>query len=127
MTSTNIHPETIAETFFPLEIDPSGLDQHTDGAKLDAGKTMWDLLPLDALEQVANVMTFGATKYTPNGWKYVDNAENRYYSAQMRHEVLKRRGDIWDKETKLLHAAHAACNALFRLQLDLEKLKRETE
>lgn len=39
----------------------------TGGVKLDQGKARWDLLPCDALDAVAEVLTFGAKKYTQYG------------------------------------------------------------
>lgn len=95
-----------------------------EGIKLDNGKLRWDLLPLEAIEAVVEVMTFGANKYTPNGWKTVPDAEDRYFAAQMRHSVTNRqKQELVDPESGLLHLAHEACNAVFRLQLKLEQIR----
>lgn len=97
------------------------------GVKFDKGKPRWDLLPLEAVEEVVKVMTFGANKYTPDGWKTVEDAENRYFAAQMRHSVANRLEEETDPESGLLHLAHEACNAIFRLQLKLESYKEQYE
>lgn len=87
-------------------------DQHQ---KKDAGKVPHELLPEDALEQVARVLAFGARKYRPRGWE--DGIEySRVYGA------IKRHGKAWfqdreelDPETGLSHLAHLACEVLFVL------------
>jgi len=43
-----------------------------NGVKYDSGKPDYTLLPLDALEQVVEVLTFGAAKYDRDNWKKVD-------------------------------------------------------
>lgn len=100
--------------------DPNGVDQHAPGAKLDAGKADASLL-LDfglALHAVAQIGTFGAKKYTRGGWKTVPDGETRYTAAMIRH-LLQEHVEKVDKDSGLLHAAHAAWNALARLQLML--------
>ena len=102
--------------------DPNGKTAHEPGAKLDAGKVRADLVmsgfPL-ALLAVAEVATYGAHKYTENGWRQVPDGVRRYTAAKDRHRLL---GAIEtrDPESNLLHAAHEAWNALAVLQLMLE-------
>lgn len=94
--------------------DPNGIEQHKPGAKLDAGKTRWSLLPLGVIEGVAKVMTFGANKYSEGGWKEVPEARERYFSALMRHWVAMTENDeYYDLESGLPHWAHFCCNAVF--------------
>ena len=97
----------------PVEKDPNNIDQHVPGAKLDAGKNRWDLLPLEVVEGVVKVMTFGASKYTPNGWKEVPEAEARYFSAMMRHYRAIQRGEYLDPDSGLPHWMHFVTNAVF--------------
>ena len=47
------------------------------GVKYDSDKPKWNLLPWDELEDVVKVLTFGAKKYAPDNWKFVDDANNR--------------------------------------------------
>lgn len=104
------------------EIDPNGLDAHTPGAKLDAGKPDADLL-LDmgrALMAVAEVGTFGARKYSRGGWTHVKDGPNRYTAALLRHLLAEGRGVI-DQDSGLRHAAQVAWNALARLELMLKE------
>jgi len=107
------------------ELDPSNKDPHTPGAKLDAGKTRLGLVLggfSRALEEVGRVGTFGAQKYTDDGWLDVPNGEARYTDAMLRHYMAEDR-EIFDKETQLLHAAHLAWNALARLDLMLREVQ----
>ncbi len=102
------------------EADPSGVDPHTPGAKLDAGKVEFGLIMNGmprALRQVARVATYGANKYTRDGWLSVPDGPRRYTDALHRHLNAEACGALHDPDTQLEHAAHAAWNALARLEL----------
>ena len=104
------------------QLDLFGKEQHESGAKLDFGKVRVSLVLLGfarALEEVSKVGTFGAKKYTDNGWVEVPNGEQRYTDALFRHILQEARGEDIDSESSLPHAAHAAWNALARLDLML--------
>lgn len=104
------------------ERDPYGIEQHVAGAKLDAGKLRAGLVLGDfahALLAVARVGTFGAVKYTPHGWLSVSDGVDRYTDALYRHLLAEARGEKFDSESSIEHAAHAAWNALARLELML--------
>lgn len=90
------------------------------GLKFDNGKTRYDLYPLDAYEGCTKVLTFGAQKYTPNGWKSVPDAKNRYYAALVRHLNAQKihtdnggNGLALDEESGLPHLDHAQCCLVF--------------
>lgn len=110
------------------EHDSTGRSAHEPGAKLDAGKQRPALVLGNfarALSAVADVGTYGAKKYTPNGWRTVPNGVERYSDAMMRHWLQEQQGELCDPETKLLHAAHLAWNALARLELMLSGADKE--
>jgi hypothetical protein len=69
------------------------------------------------------VGTFGAEKYTDNGWMDVPDGEARYTDALLRHVLADLGGRSKDEESGLLHAAHAAWNALAVLDLKLRELE----
>ena len=97
-----------------------GLNPHTPGAKLDAGKNRLGLVFTgfaNALDEVGRVGTYGAQKYTADGWRRVPNGVERYTDAMYRHLLAEASGDVFDNGTELLHAAHTAWNALARLEL----------
>jgi len=113
-------------TVSTYESDPNGLDQHAVGSKLDAGKPKLGLVLGDfgnALLAVGEVGTFGADKYTAHGWLSVENGEARYTDALYRHLVKEGLGETVDEDSELLHAAHAAWNALAKLELQLRNAK----
>lgn len=85
-----------------------------EGVKYDGEKVRWDLLPGDALEEIAKVLTVGAKKYGDRNWELGMNW-SRPFAAMMRHGWAWFRGEDYDQETGLLHIAQAACNAIFLL------------
>lgn len=94
------------------------------GVKHDTGKPRCSLVLggfSHALLEVANVGTFGAQKYTDNGWLTVENGIERYSDALLRH-LFAENDSLTDHESDLLHAAHVAWNALARLELLLGEL-----
>lgn len=104
------------------EKDPQGIDQHSPGAKLDSGKNRLGLVLGGfslALQEVGKVGTFGANKYTDNGWKEVVGGIERYGDAQLRHKLSELAGEEVDPDSGFLHAAHDAWNSLARLELML--------
>lgn len=106
-----------------IERDPNGRRANEPGAKLDSGKVKAHLMLSGfslALREVAKVTTYGAEKYSPNGWLEVPDGEQRYADAMMRHILLSVR-EPFDAESKLSHIAHAAWNVLAILELELRK------
>lgn len=109
------------------EADPTGRDPHAPGAKLDAGKLRPTLVIRDmarALEAVIKVATDGANKYTPGGWLEVPNAKERYEDADLRHMLKRFKGEAVDTDSKSLHLAHNAWNALAKLELHLREQEK---
>ena len=113
------------------------------GMKFDKGKLEWSLLPFKAVEQVIGVLMYGAVKYDRDNWKKVENWQERYWNAAIRHLVDHKKGEDLEPESGLTHLAHACCCLLFLLAMgrvsgDLEaalekanalrqeRLKRET-
>lgn len=91
------------------------------GDKRDDGKPRYDLVPFVALHHLVLVLTFGAKKYTPDGWRAVPEWRRRYFAAALRHLIAWFGGERLDPESGLHHLAHAACCLFFLLELDLEK------
>lgn len=78
-----------------------------------------------ALWGVGLVGTFGAKKYTDSGWRYQDNAVERYLSAMLRHYFKYKDGEEVDSESGYSHLYHMAWNALAVCELVQEyKLAR---
>lgn len=89
------------------------------GMKFDKEKPRWDLLPLDAVEKIVEIMTYGAVKYKPNNWQKVEAW--RYKAALLRHLVAIYKGEVYDQESGLSHMAHVGCNVLFLIWKELHE------
>lgn len=117
-----------------LEVDPHGLDSHTKGAKLDAGKpAVWsgllDYFPRACLA-VAEVSTLGAKKYAWKGWEVVPDGIRRYGDAMARHilaESIDGPRDNGPKGLGVLHAAQIAWNAMARLELIIREQENKSQ
>ena len=96
------------------------------GKKYDAGKIRWSLLPWKEVEQIVEILTFGAQKYGDYNWqKSMADQKNRYFSALMRHLTAWFNGERCDKETGKSHLSHAGCCLLFMMWLDNKDRKQE--
>ena len=105
------------------QYDPNGLKPSDPGAKLDANKPDLDLVLGDfrnALWHVGRVGTFGAKKYSRSGWLSVPNGRDRYKSALLRH-FFQSKEEEYDPDSKELHLAQVAWNALAALELHLRE------
>lgn len=76
------------------------------------GKLRWELLPLELIEPIVRVFTFGAKKYAPWTWNKLDNGYERYKAAMLRHLLAFERGEFSDPESGLPHLAHVLWNAM---------------
>ena len=80
--------------------------------KHDYNKTRWDLLPFEALEEVAAVLTYGAGKYSEQNWRWGFKF-HRPLAAALRHITAWARGEDTDEESGYSHLSHAVCCLLF--------------
>lgn len=90
------------------------------GLKHDAGKPPLSLLDRHALEAIAEVMNFGATKYGRHQWRG-GIAYSRLIDAALRHIYAFADGEDLDPESGLSHVAHAGCCILFLLRMAHER------
>lgn len=96
--------------------------QEPKGQKFDTGKLQYDLVPFECLDELAKIMTYGCIKYgKPSGWQFVEDMENRYFAALMRHISAYRRGEIFDAESGYRHLSHALCNVVFILWQQIQE------
>ena len=85
--------------------------------KADAGKLRMELIPPSAIEAIAEVMTFGASKYGANKWQQVD--KDRYIGALLRHLTAYMKNPKGkDSESGISHIKHLLCNAAFLVALE---------
>lgn len=92
----------------------------TTGVKHDAGKPPLELLPREALWRVAEVLGYGAQKYSKYNWR--GGLEwTRVYGAVLRHLTAWADGEDLDGESGLSHLAHAGCGVCFLLQYSKDR------
>ena len=73
---------------------------------------------------VAEVLAFGAEKHQSDfGWQKAGHAESHNAAALLRHFIANQRGEKFDSESGLLHAARA----LFILWFEIQKEKNSGE
>lgn len=97
------------------------MSELNEGVKLDAGKPRADLLPPDALLEVAAVLDYGAKKYAARNWEK-GMAWGRLTGALLRHLCAWMNGEDRDPESRMRHLAHAACCSLMLLSLTLRNV-----
>ena len=96
----------------------------SEGIKYDKGKIRYNLIPVSPLRELGRTYTFGANKYAANNWQKLDNFEDRYLSALVRHLEARRSGQIINKEDgNLFHMAQVAFCAFAILWMDIKNLK----
>tara|TARA_B100001113_G_scaffold27792_1_gene20146 strand:- start:376 stop:819 length:444 start_codon:yes stop_codon:yes gene_type:complete len=112
-------------------VDFKKVEEIMEGRKYDGDKPKLYLLPPKSILEVGKVLTYGAEKYDAENWRKVDDLQNRYTSAALRHIFAHIDGEQLDEETGLSHLAHAMCCLLFKLEDELlgkgeEERTRET-
>lgn len=91
---------------------PIDVAEFTEGVKFDQGKAPYHLLPPELLDGVAQVLAFGANKYSERNWEF-GMAWSRPFGALMRHMWSWWRGESKDPETGMSHLWHAGCCIAF--------------
>lgn len=85
--------------------------EESGGMKNDNDKPDWSLLPLETIEGIVEVLTYGAKKYKRDNWKKV--SVNRNFAALLRHLSKWQAGEEFDAESGLHHLDHALCDLMF--------------
>ena len=83
------------------------------GKKYDKDKVRMDLVPLECIESIAKVLTYGADKYEENSWQELPDFWKRYKAALLRHLTALDKGELIDKESGLYHIDQVLTNAMF--------------
>jgi len=95
------------------------------GIKYDGDKPDYSLIPPHALEETVKALTYGASKYSRDNWRQLEDGKNRYFAAAQRHLWALKKGETHDPESGLPHAAHAACCILFYYELDFAPQEKQ--
>lgn len=84
-------------------------DAKGSGARYNAGKPDYSLIPLYTLTDEARVWEYGRQKYA--AWNWAKGMPwSIPYACAMRHFAAWQRGEDLDPESGLPHLAHIACN-----------------
>lgn len=105
--------QTVYSTVLGHECEVSASTKIVTGMKFDTGKLQYSLIPTSATKALAEVLTYGASKYAPNNWQLVEHGEERYIDALFRHLEAFRSGEIHDQESGLHHLSHVLTNVVF--------------
>ena len=84
-------------------------------------KLMWELLPLEDVEDIVAVYTAGAKKYGKDRWQNLPDGYNRYKAAMLRHLLEHEKGNWTDSDTGCIHLAQVAWNAIAMLHIEKQK------
>lgn len=96
------------------------------GDKADIGKPRMDLISPIAMAYLAQVLTFGANKYTAHNWRK-GIPLSKLIAASQRHLTAIAAGLDTDEETGLPHAAHLMCEAMFMCEQLVSPLHASTD
>ncbi|MES2348466.1 MAG: dATP/dGTP diphosphohydrolase domain-containing protein [Pseudomonadota bacterium] len=106
-------------SLLPANVGDVNSQAKGSGARYNAGKIDFSLIPLCTMEDEARVWAYGKAKYAAWNWaKGMDWSVP--FACMMRHMAAWQRGEENDPESGLPHLAHAMCN-LRMLTLYAEK------
>jgi len=98
-----------------LEINLRAGDKAPTGNKNDAGKTRWDLMNFEFLDEMAQVLTKGAEQYGIRNYLLLET--ERVAASLLRHIKAIRCGERRASDTQLTHLAHAATNLMILFEM----------
>lgn len=89
------------------------------GIKFDSNKPRFSLIDVNFLNDIIDVLEFGAKTYGDFNWQHVE--PRRFEDALYRHYSKRLSGEIIDPDTGKPHTAHIAANAMFLAWFDRKK------
>ena len=92
-----------------------------EGVKFDSDKIRMELIPPDALEALAKILTDGAKKYGARNWEK-GMAWSRAYAALQRHLLAWWGGQDVDPESGHPHLWHVLTNAVFLTSYQIREI-----
>lgn len=96
------------------------VDAETGGEKGQKPER-YDLLPFEALDEIARVYHYGAQKYSDHNWRK-GYKWSLSVGALLRHVSRRMQGERLDPESGLAHLAHAGFHVLTLLTFDALRL-----
>lgn len=89
--------------------------------KFDNWKSNVELIPWNVLMEVGKILWFWKEKYWKNNWQKLEDFEDRYIWAALRHIYQHQDWEKRDQESWMLHLSHALTNLIFLVFKELEK------
>lgn len=83
-----------------------------EAVKFDQDKLQIDLVPVETIEGIAAVLSFGASKYGRDNWRQ-GMIYSRLIAAALRHFYAWIKGESKDPESGLSHLYHLMCCITF--------------
>ena len=124
-------PESKPKTTLQIEIENENKFQESLAGrrtevmkKNDQGKPDLSMIPVEALNENARVLEFGATEYGRDNWRIGTNW-TRFGSAMLRHVFAWVGGETNDKLSGCNHLAHAGCCIMFLLYYADKKIGKD--
>jgi hypothetical protein len=102
--------EALAENFKDIKKEEQLNSFGTGAVRFNSGKLRVDLIPPEAIEAYAEVMTFGANKYNDRNWEKGMPLNSSFIASALRHLYKWQKGEENDEETGLHHLAHMLWN-----------------
>ena len=99
---------------------------YMEGMKYDGGKLRMSLVEPEFVTGLAEVLTYGSVKYTADSWQHLENAEERYRDALLRHLYAYLSGEVNDQESGLSHLKHISANVMFLEHFERTKTRDTT-
>ena len=96
----------------------------TEGVKFDSGKRRVDLVPTEAINALADILTEGSVKYGEHNWRHGMDW-SRVYGAAQRHMLAFWGGDDIDEESGMPHLWHALTNMAFLVSYQAMRVGRD--
>ena len=95
-----------------------------EGVKFDSGKRRVDLVPTEAINALADILTAGSVKYGEHNWRHGMDW-SRVYGAAQRHMLAFWGGDDIDAESGMPHLWHALTNLAFLVSYQAMSVGRD--
>ena len=112
LSASEEYPEDWEEVFDFEEEKKKILQEANKALRYNEGKPEFSLIDLNSLEGCAQVLAFGAQKYSRDNWKK-GFPLTTILDSMLRHIAALQRGEMVDPESGLSHIGHIQCNALF--------------
>lgn len=117
-------PQRLPKMNGPVRLEDGTVIVPKEGVKFDQGKRRVDLVPTEAINALADVLTAGAVKYGRDNWrKGMD--WSRVYGAAQRHMLAFWGGDDIDEESGMPHLWHALTNMAFLVSYQAMSVGRD--